>query len=298
MQLAERLGDLAELPEPDREQPAAAAGAAPHPARAALPGRPRTRSRRDDDARLVADLLEAFGDPLFESHDLTTADVRELASRAPERRARGAHALPRVPQAARESAETLAERLTDGEGVDGVDRSRLPSRGGQRPRPAAHEPLPRARGGRRAALARRASSTRDDVYRGLVALPRAAHRHPGADRARRRRAQGAAPLRSRAKRIIACPSCCRRAAARFQLAHQVGAAHAVGALLDRIVARRAAHHARVARARARRARELLRRARVLMPYEPFLEAAKRRALRHRGARRTASARASSRSATG
>src|SRR5947209_1976522 len=30
-----------------------------------------------DDARLTSDLLEAFGDPLFEAHGLTNADVRE-----------------------------------------------------------------------------------------------------------------------------------------------------------------------------------------------------------------------------
>src|SRR4051795_10729877 len=36
-----------------------------------------------DDSRLAADLLEAFGDPLFESHGLTNADVRELAVGSP-----------------------------------------------------------------------------------------------------------------------------------------------------------------------------------------------------------------------
>src|SRR5438552_6497149 len=33
----------------------------------------------DDHARLAADLQEAFGDPLFEEHPLTTADMRELS---------------------------------------------------------------------------------------------------------------------------------------------------------------------------------------------------------------------------
>src|ERR1700747_1845602 len=37
----------------------------------------------DNDARLSADLLEAFGDPLFEGHDLAAAEVRELAAQAP-----------------------------------------------------------------------------------------------------------------------------------------------------------------------------------------------------------------------
>lgn len=37
----------------------------------------------DDDARLSAELLELFGDPLFEEAGLTSADVRELAAQAP-----------------------------------------------------------------------------------------------------------------------------------------------------------------------------------------------------------------------
>src|ERR1700733_5444544 len=36
-----------------------------------------------DDSRLVADLLEAFGDPLFDSHGLTNVDLRELAVTSP-----------------------------------------------------------------------------------------------------------------------------------------------------------------------------------------------------------------------
>src|SRR4051812_34366511 len=32
-----------------------------------------------EDSRLVADLLEAFGDPIFDAHGLTNADLRELA---------------------------------------------------------------------------------------------------------------------------------------------------------------------------------------------------------------------------
>ena len=33
----------------------------------------------DDHGRLAADLQEAFGDPLFEEHPLTTSDMRELS---------------------------------------------------------------------------------------------------------------------------------------------------------------------------------------------------------------------------
>src|SRR5690606_29934868 len=34
----------------------------------------------DEDARLVADLTEAFADPLFDDQDLTSVDVREVAA--------------------------------------------------------------------------------------------------------------------------------------------------------------------------------------------------------------------------
>ena len=37
----------------------------------------------DEDARLVADLLEAFADPLFEEQGLTSVDVREMSTSSP-----------------------------------------------------------------------------------------------------------------------------------------------------------------------------------------------------------------------
>src|SRR5678815_5936382 len=36
-----------------------------------------------EDARLSADLLEAFGDPIFDSHGLTNTDLRELTVTSP-----------------------------------------------------------------------------------------------------------------------------------------------------------------------------------------------------------------------
>src|SRR5882757_5699351 len=36
-----------------------------------------------EDTRVAADLLEAFGDPMFETHGLTNADIRELAITSP-----------------------------------------------------------------------------------------------------------------------------------------------------------------------------------------------------------------------
>jgi hypothetical protein len=66
----------------------------------------------DDDARLVSDLLEAFSDPLFEPYGLTSVDVREMAHGSPAA-ARAVLALYRAYQGAREANETLASRLSD-----------------------------------------------------------------------------------------------------------------------------------------------------------------------------------------
>jgi predicted transcriptional regulator/DNA-binding XRE family transcriptional regulator len=80
----------------------------------------------DGDERVVTDLLEAFGDSLFDGHDLTAADVRELAATSPGV-ARAVLALYHSYRSARESAETLAVRLEGRDDLLRVDRSRLPT---------------------------------------------------------------------------------------------------------------------------------------------------------------------------
>ena len=80
----------------------------------------------DHDARLAADLLEAFGDPLFEGHELTAGEVRELAERSPAA-ARAVLSLYQSYRAARESADTLALKLSQGDELAGLESSRLPS---------------------------------------------------------------------------------------------------------------------------------------------------------------------------
>lgn len=80
----------------------------------------------DEDTRMVADLTEAFADPLFDEQDLTSVDVREMAAASPGA-ARAVLSLYRAYQAARSSADDLSSRLSDGEEMAGVDRSHLPS---------------------------------------------------------------------------------------------------------------------------------------------------------------------------
>jgi predicted transcriptional regulator/DNA-binding XRE family transcriptional regulator len=75
-----------------------------------------------DEARTLSELMEVFGDPLFEAHGLTNTDVRELSSASPNM----ARAVLALYQAYQAQKETLAAQLEGAEGGP-VDRSRLPS---------------------------------------------------------------------------------------------------------------------------------------------------------------------------
>src|SRR5262252_4770783 len=80
----------------------------------------------DDDARLVADLFEAFADPLFESDTLTSTEVREMATASPGA-ARAVLKLYRAFKSTRQSMENLSSRVSDDDELAGTDLSHLPS---------------------------------------------------------------------------------------------------------------------------------------------------------------------------
>jgi predicted transcriptional regulator/transcriptional regulator with XRE-family HTH domain len=79
----------------------------------------------DSQGRLAGDLQEVFGDPLFEEHPLTTADLREIADNPPA--ARAVIALYHAYRASVESTRALASKLYDGQAFTGVDPAHLPS---------------------------------------------------------------------------------------------------------------------------------------------------------------------------
>jgi hypothetical protein len=79
----------------------------------------------DNEARLTADLSEIFGDAIFEEHPVTVADIRDLAANPAASRA--VLALYQAYEGARESAQAMASRLSDGAEVPGLDAARLPS---------------------------------------------------------------------------------------------------------------------------------------------------------------------------
>jgi len=80
----------------------------------------------EGDARLVADLLEGFADPLFEGDNLSSTEIREMAIASPQA-ARAVLRLFRAYQGAREAAENLSSRLSDDEELAGATLSHLPS---------------------------------------------------------------------------------------------------------------------------------------------------------------------------
>jgi hypothetical protein len=222
-----------------------------------------------DDSRLVADLLEAFGDPLFESHGLTNMDLRELATTSPNV-ARAVITLYRSFAAARDSVSTLAERLSTGEGLAGLDPSRLPSEevSDLVQRHMNHFPeLEEAA----EQLWRRAELTADDVYRGLVRHLASAH---GIQVKVTRVADERKAMRryDPDKRIISISEVLPPRSRRFQLAHQVGLI-LESEIIDRIV-RDESLTTHESRALARVALANYFAAALLMPYQPFLETAR------------------------
>jgi len=79
----------------------------------------------DDESRTASDLQEVFGDPLFEEHDVTTIDLRELAGNPAA--ARAVIALYHAYRDSLEAREALAAAASDGDRPLGTDAARLPS---------------------------------------------------------------------------------------------------------------------------------------------------------------------------
>ncbi|MBL27757.1 MAG: XRE family transcriptional regulator [Rhodospirillaceae bacterium] len=81
----------------------------------------------DDDSQLLADLMEMFGDPVFEAHDVRTTDVRDLVS-ANSGVARAVLALYDAHRKAQSDLTTLAERVSAEDGNPlAIERPDLPA---------------------------------------------------------------------------------------------------------------------------------------------------------------------------
>lgn len=80
----------------------------------------------DQGERVTGELLEVFGDDMFDNEELSSAEVRELVANSPTI-ARSILTLYHAFQAARASADSLIAKLSDGETLSAVEHSRLPT---------------------------------------------------------------------------------------------------------------------------------------------------------------------------
>src|SRR5436190_5019154 len=222
----------------------------------------------DSDARLSADLLEAFGDSVFESHDITTTDVRDLVVQSPGV-ARAVLALYHAYRTAQESADTLAMKLSEGDEVSGIDRSRPPTEEVSDLVQHHRNYFAELEDGAEAVW-RRAGLSLANIYEGLVRYLQDVEgievriETVGAMRGALRRFD---PER----RVLALSEALRRGSRNFQVAHQLGL------LTQRAVFDRLARESMVTSEAEGMARVALANyfaAAVPMPYQPFLDAAR------------------------
>ncbi|WP_437278440.1 short-chain fatty acyl-CoA regulator family protein [Sorangium sp. So ce375] len=222
----------------------------------------------EEDVRLTADLHEVFGDPIFESHGLTNADLRELVAASPNV-ARAVLTLYRTYATTRESLDTLGERLA-GDGFVAVDNSRLPSEEVSDLIQRRMNHFSELEEGAEA-LWRDAELDADDVYRGLV---RYLHATRGIEVRIVRVADERQAMRrfDPDKRVLSISEVLPPRSRRFQLAHQLGLL-TQSAAIDRIL-RDENLTTPESRALARVALANYFAAAILMPYQPFLDAAR------------------------
>ncbi len=221
----------------------------------------------DDHARLISDLHEVFGDTLFESHDVTTTDLRETASN--ESVSRAIVKLYHAYRDALESIRAVASKVSEGAELTGIDPARLPSeevsdllQENQNHFPDLEEAAER--------LSREAGLERPDAYSGLVrllgqegiAVEIAPHAGP----------HGAMRAYDPERRRLVLSELLSPIARNFQIAHQVGLLR-LAPQFERILANsRLTTPDSVTLARVALANYFA--GALLMPYGPFLESAR------------------------
>jgi predicted transcriptional regulator/DNA-binding XRE family transcriptional regulator len=220
-----------------------------------------------DDARAIADLMEVFGDAVFEAQEVGTDEVRDLAQASPAI-ARAVVALYQAYRGAREAADTLTAMLSTGGGLVGLD-SRLPSEEVSDLLQRHMNFFPELEEGAER-LWRDARLDASNLYGDLVAWLSRAH---GVEvRIEKSGAMdGAVRHYEPERRVLHLSEVLRRGSRNFQLAYQIGllSQHAVVeryAQVPHLTSTESRALARVALANYFASA-------VLMPYGPFLEAA-------------------------
>jgi predicted transcriptional regulator/DNA-binding XRE family transcriptional regulator len=223
----------------------------------------------DAELRMADDLLEAFGDPLFEALDLPAAEVRDLAQNGPAL-ARAVFLLYQSYREARRRMETLTDQLSDGQGFP-PGATPLPSEaaGDYIQRRMNHFPELEEAAEALWPQSAPGQEVRDQLYAGLVE----AFRTRGIQ-VRVHWAEEAPGILRRydpAQQVLSLSELLSPRSRTFQLAHQ-WALLFLGELLDRLT-EDPLLTGTVARSMARVALANYFSAAVLMPYAPFLRAA-------------------------
>jgi predicted transcriptional regulator len=224
----------------------------------------------DHEGRLLTELLEAFGDPLFDGVDLVASDVGECAAAHPGV-AQAVLRLYAAYRGARESARNLAAKLSDG-ALDDLDRSRSPSEEVSDFLQRSTNHFPELEDGAEA-LSRdaRLELESESLFTGLAAYLR---RVAGVE-VRVEQTSAMRPALRRydpQRRILHLSEVLRRGSRNFQLAHQVGLL-TQSAVLDRL-ADDPLLTTPESRALCRVALANYFASAVLMPYERFVRAAR------------------------
>jgi predicted transcriptional regulator/transcriptional regulator with XRE-family HTH domain len=220
----------------------------------------------DQHARVTADLMEVFGDPLFENHDVTNAEVRDLCAATPTA-ADAILALYRAYRSAREASDTLAATLSAD--LEGISSAHLPTEEVSDLVQRHMNHFPELEAGAEA-LWREARLDREDLSTALVD-----HLAALGVRVRvLRTAEMAGAVRryDPETRELQLSELLRRGSRNFQLAYQIGLL-TQGPILDRAAADPQLT-SEASRALGRVALANYFAGAVLMPYQPFLEAAR------------------------
>ncbi len=221
----------------------------------------------DADEGLASDLTEAFGDPLLVHHTVGTPELRELVQSSPAI-ARAVISLYRAYASARDASAELAGQISAA-GVTGAAHGAVPSEevSDLIQRRLNHFPLLETAA---EALWRDAGLDGGDVYQNLVRY--LAQRH-GIDVRVVKVADERKAMRryDPARRVLSISEVLPPRSRRFQLAHQIGLLTQGEAFAS--ILREEEFTSDDARALARVALANYFAAAVMMPYEPFLEAA-------------------------
>ena len=224
----------------------------------------------DRGGRTVEELLEVFGDPILEKVDVIAQDVRELATAYPAA-AEAIVQLYEAFRAARASALDLGETVSRDAGFGNAHLSRFPSEevGDLIQRQMNHFPeLEDAA----ETVRRMAHLNSDFTFVGMVDyLKRTADVEVRVERATRM--QSAVRSYDPERRVLLLSEGLRRSSRNFQLAAQVGLV-TQGHIIDRMVSE-ASLTTDGARASCRVALANYFAASILMPYEQFLDSARR-----------------------